>query len=143
MKKFKEEFKAKIKEEHQGRKRLELPCIDGQECDGQYEGRIINRKPNGIGRWIDDSRKERLEGEWRDGKLNGRVIVHHRYGREEFEAKDGVKNGKSISYMNDGNQIEEEFKKGLRHGLRREYKSDGTKVRESKFVDGVQIELII
>ena len=37
MKKFKEEFKAKIKEENKSRKRLEFSCIDGQECDGQYE----------------------------------------------------------------------------------------------------------
>ena len=64
------------------------------------------KKPHGVGRWTRDDGEETVEGEWKDGKQNGKV-VWNRWdgGRYEYEAKEGEYNGKYIRYFKDGSRL--------------------------------------
>ena len=43
-----------------------------------------------------------IEGEWKDGQLDGKVIEKWKEDSDEYEAKDGKINGKFIRYWNNG-----------------------------------------
>ena len=43
-----------------------------------------------------------VEGEWKDGKVNGKVVRNLNGNREEYEAKDGRENGQFIRHSHDG-----------------------------------------
>ena len=57
-----------------------------------------DNQPHGLGKWEPDDGNEIVEGEWKDGLLNGKVVRDWHGYREEFEAKDAKKNGKCIAY---------------------------------------------
>ena len=74
--------------------------------NGNYEGEVKNNQPHGLGKWVKDDGKWTVEGEWKDGQLNGKAVENLSNGdRYEYEAKDGKVNGKFIRYYNDGSRV--------------------------------------
>ena len=66
--------------------------------NGTYSGEVKDKQPHGVGRWTSDDGKKTVEGEWRDGKENGKAVYDWNKGRAEYEAKEGKWNGKYIEY---------------------------------------------
>ena len=65
--------------------------------NGTYEGGMKGKKPHGVGRWTRDDGEETVEGEWKDGQLDGKVVQNWSGGdRWEYESKSGMINGKYI-----------------------------------------------
>ena len=78
----------------------------GDKSDGKYEGEVKDNKPHGLGKWVSDDGEWTVEGEWKDGQLNGKAVQNWSDGnRQEYEAKDGKHNGKLIRYCNDGDRV--------------------------------------
>ena len=77
----------------------------GHRWNGNYEGEVKDNKPHGLGRWKEYGQDHAVEGEWKDGQLNGRAIYNGHGYRNEYEAKDGKINGKYIRYYDDGDRI--------------------------------------
>ena len=55
----------------------------GNRFDGKYEGQMKGDVPHGLGKWKIDGGNDIVEGEWKDGLLNGRVVVNHDNGDHE------------------------------------------------------------
>ena len=76
------------------------------KCDsigtGTYEGGVKNGMPDGLGRWKADDGENTVEGEWKNGQVNGKVIDKRNGYRVEYEAKNGKKNGKELTSYADG-----------------------------------------
>ena len=63
---------------------------NGSKYNGNYEGQVKDNQPHGLGKWVRDDGKQTVEGEWKDGQLNGKAVVNWSDGdRSEYEAKDG------------------------------------------------------
>ena len=78
----------------------------GEKGKGEYEGEVKKGKPNGLGKWKQDGDNSTIEGQWKDGKLNGKAVLNYSDGdRAEYEIKNGKINGKCILYMNDGGRV--------------------------------------
>jgi tetratricopeptide (TPR) repeat protein len=86
-------------------------CISGDCYNGfgirkytysRYEGNWKDGKENGKGKMMySDGRK--YDGEWKDGKQNGKGIMLYSDGRKyDGEWKDGYQYGKGVSYFSDG-----------------------------------------
>ena len=64
-----------------------------------------NNKPHGLGKWEREDSYQTVEGEWKNGQLNG-MVVENLFGvYDEYETKDGTYDGKFIKYYNDGSRI--------------------------------------
>ena len=68
----------------------------GDKYDGNYEGQVKDSRPHGLGKWKQDGGKWIVEGEWKDGQLNGMVVLSGVEYRAEYESMDGKVNGKCI-----------------------------------------------
>ena len=69
----------------------------GRKFDGTYKGELKDNIPHGIGKWKQDDGNITVEGEWKEGLLNGKAIANWNHGsRYEYEVKDGKLNGKWI-----------------------------------------------
>jgi antitoxin component YwqK of YwqJK toxin-antitoxin module len=68
-----------------------------------YAGQTENNKPNGWGKASLPDGKI-YEGEWKDGKMHGKMKEFYPDGMLEFEGeyKDGFRNGYGKSYLRDG-----------------------------------------
>ena len=82
----------------------QLESRRGSKVNGEYEGEVKNGKPHGLGKWKWKN-KGTVEGEWKNGQLNGKVVYYGNEYRLEYEAKEGKKNGKLIQYKNDGDRV--------------------------------------
>ena len=104
MRDFQREMKEKKEEWRQKMEGMEREKIQWKWGihGGTYEGEVKNNRPHGVGRWTRDDGEVTVEGEWKDGKQNGKVVYNGDGGRDEYEAKDGELNGKYIIYWNDG-----------------------------------------
>ena len=67
-----------------------------------------NNKPHGIGKWKEDGwfKSNAIEGEWKDGCLNGKAIEYWNGNRYEYEIKNGKRNGKYLGYLSNGDRTE-------------------------------------
>ena len=54
----------------------------GNKWDGEYEGQVKGGVPHGLGKWKRDGGNYTVEGEWKDGLLNGRVVENYDGGRD-------------------------------------------------------------
>ena len=57
-----------------------------------------------------------MKGEWKNGLLDGKAVQNNADSREEYEAKEGKRNGKCIRYIEDGSYELIEYKDGKLHG---------------------------
>ena len=106
-----ERIKGEWMERNEGMKKVNIrweeTVSDGIKVEGNYEGEAKDDKPHGLGKWKAKDRFNRdlaIEGEWKDGRLKGKVVGHWIWGHEEYEVKEGIKNGKFIQYNHDGNR---------------------------------------
>ena len=76
MRKWKQEWKEKMKKIKKERIRWEQESDQGRKFKGEYGGEIIKGKPNGIGTWKRDRDHSTVEGERKDGKLNGKAVFN-------------------------------------------------------------------
>ena len=75
----------------------------GNKYNGTYEGEVNSKQPHGQGKWNSDDGDVIVMGEWKDGRLNGKVVENYWDGdRDEYEAKDGKLNGKWVRHFRDG-----------------------------------------
>ena len=80
--------------------------------DGNYEGKIKNGKPNGLGKVI-FSNGESYEGTWKEGELNGQGTYQSSDGTKYIgKWINGKYHGKGTLTYSDGLRIVGEFKKG-------------------------------
>ena len=76
-------------------------------------------KPEGLGKWTHVS--DAIEGEWKDGKLNGKAVFYHsRKHWEEFEVQEGKRDGRSIHHWKGGRRLEREWVYSATHMRRTE-----------------------
>lgn len=83
-----------------------------------YFGQTIGEIPNGWGKayYLDG---KLYDGEWKDGKMNGRGTEYYPDGTIEYEGEylDGYRHGHGMAYLIDGKLVYEgEWKKGERAG---------------------------
>ena len=115
MKLFMEEmktFRGEWQRQWDAAQKVEVPWrwIDnfGAFYNGVYHGqtRRLNGEtvPDGVGRWTDseDQYDFTIEGEWKEGKLDGKAIITLPKSDFEEEWKDGKLNGRSLEYFNSG-----------------------------------------
>ena len=89
------EMEAKHEEEKNTNFELKIKIEeDKKEIIGKWD----RMHPHGVGKWKYDDRWN-IEGEWKDGLLNGRVAMNSYGDRYEYEAKDGKHHGKYIGYF--------------------------------------------
>ena len=98
---------------------------NGIKFNGMYAGEVKDEKPHGLGKWKRDGSHWTVEGEWKDGLLDGKAVENNIFGHDEYEAKDGKKNGKFIRYFDDGCRGWSEYKDGKYDGRHRKYNEDG------------------
>ena len=80
-----------------------------------WDGPCVNGMAHGRGvlRWfIDDDNYETAEGEFREGKLNGRAVVTHESGTFEGEFRDNRPNGEGTLRTVDGEVFSGTWKDG-------------------------------
>ena len=115
-----------------------------KEMNGTYEGEVkgwMSSHPHGVGRWTRDDGKQTVEGEWKDGKGNGKAVRNWSDGdRDEYEAKDGKYNGKYITYYDDGRRWQMEYKDGKWDGRCRRYDRDGVITKDAIYENDKQIK---
>ena len=75
----------------------------------------------------------KVQGEWKDGHINGKAVQNWSGYRDEYEAKDGKYNGKLIRYYDDGIRSQVEYKDGKHHGRRRVYSRDGVITEDAMY----------
>ena len=98
-------------------------------------------KPEGLGKWTHVS--DAIEGEWKDGKLNGKAVFYRSSKhREEFEVEEGKRDGRSIHYWKGGRRLEREFLMGELHGREREYNKDGSIYEEYAYEFGNRVRRV-
>ena len=110
---FKREMEGKKEEWREKMKKLDREIIkwewtdnSGNKYNGSYSGEVKDKQPHGVGRWTSDDGKETVEGEWKDGKENGKAVWNRWDGDlHEYEATDGKYNGKLITYLNDDRRV--------------------------------------
>ena len=107
---------------------------------GEYKGELKDRKLDGLGRWVGAS--ERIEAEWKEGKIHGRAVLYQRNCREEFEMQSGRYHGLSIIYWEGGRRLEREFLNGRLHGREREWNKNGTIYQEDLYEQGSWVKRI-
>ena len=98
MERKKEEWRGKMEKMEKKKINWEWKDNYGDKRNGKYEGEVKNNKPHGLGKWKNDLNCPRAKGEWKDGQLNGKVVVNWDGIQDEYEAKDGKINGKFIRY---------------------------------------------
>ena len=101
--------------------------------DGTYEGEVRQVKgkavPHGCGRWTGKLREYKLiiEGEWKDGQVNGKAVNYYDDGEEvQWQTNNGWKCQKWIHFMKDGGH-----RQGQDEGVYttwRKYDKDGAQV---------------
>ena len=77
--------------------KLKEPWAGGGKFDGKYVGQLKNGKPHGLGMWKGKLGfyNATVEGEWKEGQLNGKVAENWSNGnRYEYESIDEKYNGK-------------------------------------------------
>ena len=102
MERKKEEWKRKIEGLDKEMIKWKWTSNRGDKWDGTYEGEVKDNQPHGLGKWKGDNGKMKIEGEWKDGHINGKAVQNWSGYRDEYEAKDGKYNGKLIRYYDDG-----------------------------------------
>ena len=115
MRDFEREMKRAREEWEHKRKGMEVRDIEykWRGDNGKYQGQLLNGRPHGLGKWERNDGNRTVEGEWKDGQLNGKAVVSWGDGsRQEYETKGGHINGKYIGYKGDGRRFEVEFKDG-------------------------------
>jgi len=101
----------------------------------RYEGEWRDGKTNGRGIYY-VANGNRYEGEFRDGKYNGRGIYYWTDGdRYEGEYRDDKRNGRGIAYHANGDRYEGEWRDGKKHGRGIAYRANGNRY-EGEFRDG-------
>ena len=108
---------------------------DYKKISGKY--RIIE---NGYGKEYKlDTNDLIFEGEYLNGKRNGKGKEYHSNGKLEFEAEylNGERNGKVTKYDSNGKLIfEGEYLDGKRNGKGKEYYDDGKLKFEGEYLNG-------
>ena len=105
MERKKEEWKKKMKKMEKNKIKWEWLNPWEKNYNGTYEGNVKDEKPHGVGKWKWDGGNWTVEGEWKNGLLNGKAVENHWSGGSyEYEAKDGKYDGKFIEYYNDGSR---------------------------------------
>ena len=84
----------------------------GGKFSGEYEGELKDGLPDGMGRWVKENGKMKVEGEWREGRLNGKAVHTESSGRSECEKREGKLEGKWIWYGSMGTREEAEMQDG-------------------------------
>ena len=87
MEKKKDEWREKMKE--MKREKIKWRLIGS---NGTYEGEVkgwMSSHPHGVGKWTRDGDEVTVEGEWKDGLLNGKAVMNWDGYRDEYEARDG------------------------------------------------------
>ena len=102
MERKKEEWKEKVKGMEKKWIKWEWTANNGIKFNGMYAGEVKDEKPHGLGKWKRDGSHWTVEGEWKDGLLDGKAVENNIFGHDEYEAKDGKKNGKFMRYFVDG-----------------------------------------
>jgi len=106
---------------------------------GVYEGEYRDGKKNGRGVlvWADG---DRYDGEWKDSKMHGRGKFSDENGVYEGEYRDGKKNGSGVLVWADGDRYEGEWKDSKTHG--RGKFSDQNGVYEGEYRDGKKTDAV-
>ena len=94
-----------------------------------FEGEYLNGKRNGKGKEYYDDGKLKFEGEYLNGERNGKGKEYDRDGELKFEGEylNGKRNGKGKDYDYDGKlEFEGEYLNGIKwNGKGKEYYDDG------------------
>ena len=122
MERMREEWKMKVERKHIN---WEWKNNWGSRLNGEYKGDLLNNRPHGVGKWRCEGYDKAVEGEWKDGVLDGRAVYYWEGGRIEYEAKVGQYHGKFIRYYKDGSRVEREYRDGEQDGRERKYDGDG------------------
>ena len=84
----------------------------GPRVKHEYEDNCGDGLPDGMGRWVKENGKMKVEGEWREGRLNGKAVHTESSGRSECEKREGKLEGKWIWYGSMGTREEAEMQDG-------------------------------
>jgi antitoxin component YwqK of YwqJK toxin-antitoxin module len=128
----------------------------------EYDGDLINNKPNGFGILYYKNKKCKYIGFWKDGKKNGEGTMYYNDGRLKIKCNwiDNRPNGLVIYYDFEGNRYEYQcnfgimnqgkccytdssfyigsFKNNLKHGFGRLYNSKGVLMFEGNFKNNLK-----
>ena len=92
-------------------------------------------EPHGLGKWKSKEYKLEVEGEWKDGELDGKAVKQLYDYLTYYEMKDGKIDGKCITRNDDTRKVDwREYKNGLSHGAYRAFYYSGS---EKKSYDGM------
>lgn len=125
----------------------ELPCPEGSEPGGGKAHRSDTLQcrrdadKHGPSVACGEDGKVRSFGEWKDGKREGRFVTYHQDGSWfESEFHEGKLHGREVRYFASGKiALETEYRDGRKHGKSRGYRLDGTPMFEDDWVDGKKV----
>ena len=105
----------------------------------EFEGEYSNGKRNGKCKEYNDNGELKFEGEYLNGKRNGKGKEYNFFGKLEFEGEylNGERNGKGKEYNYNGNlEFEGEYLNGERNGKGKEYNYNGKLKFEGEYLNG-------